>query len=84
MTAYTKAMSTNRDDRPSATHSARHRAPCPTSRPHRGTALSRHLRCALVGTLLAVVAVTGLSAYAAQGVADARQNALCQARITCE
>ena len=43
----------------------------------------RHLRCALAGTLLAVVAVTGLSSYAAAGVADARSTALCQARITC-
>ena len=74
-------MSTNRYDRPGATSPARHRAPCPTSRPHRGTALRRHLRLALTGTLLAVVAVTGLSAYADQGVADARQNAPCQARI---
>ena len=35
----------------------------------------RHLRPALIGTLLAVVAVTGLSAYAAAGVTDARQAA---------
>lgn len=45
-------------------------------RPSLRTTARRHLRCALVGTLLAVVAVTGLSAYAAQGVADARQAAL--------
>lgn len=43
----------------------------------------RHLRCALVGTLLAIVAIAGLSAYAAQGIADARSNALCQAHISC-
>lgn len=43
----------------------------------------RHLRAALVGTLLAVVAVTGLSSYAAAGVADARSTALCQARTSC-
>lgn len=47
------------------------------------TALRRHLRAALVGTLLAIVAITGLSAYAAQGVADARSAAPCQARIAC-
>lgn len=54
------------------------------SRPHRGTALRLHLRCALTGTLLAVVAVTGLSAYAAQGIANARSTALCQAHISCK
>ena len=43
----------------------------------------RHLRAALTGTLLAVVAVTGLSAYAAQGVADAGPTAPRQAHITC-
>lgn len=53
------------------------------SSPSRRTALRRHLRCALVGTLLAVVAVTGLSAYAAQGVAGARSTAPCQARTSC-
>lgn len=53
-------------------------------RPSRRTPLRRHLRCALVGTLLAIVAITGLSAYAAQGIADARQNALCQAHISCK
>lgn len=42
-----------------------------------------HLRCALVGTLLAIVAITGLSAYAAQGIAEARSTALCQAHISC-
>ena len=52
-------------------------------RPSRRTTPRRHLRAALVGTLLAVVAVTALSAYAAQGVADARSAAPCQARITC-
>lgn len=36
-------------------------------RPSRRTRLRRHLRCALTGTLLAVVAATGLSAYAAAG-----------------
>ena len=53
-------------------------------RPSRRTALRRHLRAALVGTLLAIVAITGLSSYAAQGIADARQNALCQAHISCK
>lgn len=51
-------------------------------RPHRGTALRRHLRAALVGTLLAVVAVTGLSSYAAAGVAGARSTAPCQAHVS--
>lgn len=53
------------------------------SRPSRRRAVAQHLRAALVGTLLAVVAATGLSAYAAQGVAEARPTAPCQARITC-
>lgn len=44
----------------------------------------RHLRAALIGTLLAIVAISGLSAYAAAGIADARSTALCQARITCK
>lgn len=57
-------------------------APLPR-RPSRRTTARRHLRAALTGTLLAVVAVTGLSAYAAQGVASARSTAPCQARITC-
>lgn len=42
----------------------------------------RHLRCALVGTLLAVVAVTGLSSYAAAGVTDARSTSPCQAHVS--
>lgn len=53
-------------------------------RASRGTVVRRHLLAALVGTLLAVVAAAGLSAYAAQGVGDARPTALCQARISCE
>lgn len=53
-------------------------------RPSRGTRARRHLRCALTGTLLAIVAITGLSAYAAQGIANARHAALCQAHITCK
>ena len=44
----------------------------------------RHLRCALIGTLLAIVAITGLSAYAAAGITDARSTALCQASISCK
>lgn len=58
-------------------------APSPR-RPSRRTRARRHLRCALAGTLLAVVAVTGLSAYAAQGVTNARSTALCQARTSCK
>ena len=58
------------------------------SRPARRSACRRsvarrHLRAALIGTLLAVVAVSGLSAYAAQGITDARSTALCQADVTC-
>lgn len=52
-------------------------------RTSRRTAAHRHLRSALVGTLLAVVAVTGLSAYAAQGGGGARPTAPCQARTSC-
>jgi len=44
----------------------------------------RHLRCALIGTLLAIVAISGLSAYAAAGITDARSTALCQAHISCK
>lgn len=51
-------------------------------RPSRRTTLRRHLRCALTGTLLAVVAVTGLSAYAAAGTADALSTAPCQAHVS--
>lgn len=51
--------------------------------PSRRSVVRRHRRCALVGTLLAIVAVTGLSAYAAQGVTDARPTAPCQAHISC-
>ena len=80
-------MSTTDIDQPSATNSAtnsaRHRTPCPTSRPDHGTTLRRHLRAALTGTLLAIVAITGLSAYAAAGITEARSTALCQAHITC-
>lgn len=53
-------------------------------RPARGTTVRRHLRAALAGTLLAIVAITGLSAYAAQGISNARSTALCQAHITCK
>ena len=50
------------------------------NRPARRSALARHLRAALAGTLLAIVAISGISAYAAQGIADARQAALDHAR----
>lgn len=53
-------------------------------RPARRASVRRHLRCALTGTLLAIVAITGLSAYAAAGITDARSAALCQAHITCK
>lgn len=58
--------------------------PTSTRRASRRTTLRRHLRCALVGTLLAIVAITGLSAYAAAGIADARSPALRQAHISCK
>ena len=58
------------------------RRPTPR-RPSRRTRARRHLRCALVGTLLAIVAISGLSAYAAAGITDARSTALCQAHISC-
>lgn len=48
--------------------------------PSRRTALARHLRAALAGTLLAIVAISGISAYAAAGIADARQAAADHAR----
>lgn len=57
--------------------------PASTRRASPGTRARRHLRCALVGTLLAVVAVTGLSSYAAAGAGGARPTAPCQARVSC-
>lgn len=41
----------------------------------------RHLRHALVGTLLAATLLTGLQLYAAAGISDARQAALEQAAL---
>lgn len=60
-------------------------APAATDRRRAGRhqTIARHLRAALTGTLLAVVAATGLSTYAAQGVGDARSTALCRARTAC-
>ena len=49
----------------------------------RHSAARRHLRAALIGTLLAIVAISSLSAYAAAGITDARSTALCQAHLTC-
>lgn len=54
--------------------------PLRRNHPSRRSALSRHLRAALAGTLLAIVAISGISAYAAQGIADARQAAADHAR----
>lgn len=51
----------------------------PPSRPTDGR-VARHLRAALAGTLLAIVAISGLSSYAAAGIADARQAAADRAR----
>lgn len=58
--------------------------PARRSGPARGATVRRHLRCALTGTLLAIVAITGLSSYAAAGITDARSTALCQAHISCK
>ena len=65
---------------PTSSRSNRHarRSPIPRH-PLRRTRIRRHLRCALIGTLLAIIAISGLSAYAAAGIADARQAALEQA-----
>lgn len=52
--------------------------------PSRRRTVAQHLRCAVAGTLLAIVAITGLSSYAAQGITDARSTALCQAHISCK
>ena len=70
---------------PTPSRSNRHarRSPIPRH-PLRRTRIRRHLRCALIGTLLAIVAITGLSAYAAAGITNARSTAPCQARITCK
>jgi hypothetical protein len=46
----------------------------------RRVSVRRHLRAALAGTLLAIVAISGISAYAAQGIANARQAAADHAR----
>jgi len=46
----------------------------------RRVSVRRHLRAALAGTLLAIVAISGISAYAAQGIADGRQAAADHAR----
>lgn len=55
-------------------------APRRRNRPARRPAPVRHLRAVLTGALLAIVAISGLSAYAAQGITDARQAALNHAR----
>jgi len=64
-------------------------APSRRNRPARRSACRHsvarsHLRSALIGTLLAIVAISGLSSYAAAGIADARSTALCQAHISCK
>lgn len=41
----------------------------------------RHWRAALTGVALAAALLTGLQAYAAQGIADARQAALDRAHL---
>lgn len=80
-------MSTTETDRPDAglrAAATAHPEPGPRRpAPCAGDRLRRHLRAALTGIALAAVLLTGLSAYAAHGIADALQNALCQARTTC-
>ena len=70
---------------PTPSRSNRHarRSPIPRH-PLRRTRIRRHLRCALIGTLLAIVAISGLSAYAAAGITNARSTALCRAHISCK
>lgn len=70
---------------PAPSRSNRHarRSPIPRH-PLRRTRIRRHLRAALIGTLLAIVAISGLSAYAAAGITSARSTALCQAHLTCK
>ena len=46
----------------------------------RRVSVRRHLRAALAGALLAIVAISGISAYAAHGIAAGRQAALDHAR----
>jgi len=75
-------MSTTDIDRPYRPAYQTAPAAADRRRADRRQTLSRHLRCALVGTLLAVVAVTGLSPYAAAGVTDARSTAPCQAHVS--
>lgn len=56
----------------------------PPRQARRRSAVRRHLRSAMIGTLLAIVAITGLSSYAASGITDARSTALCEAHISCK
>ena len=57
-------------------------APAPARALHRSPGRTpRHLRHALVGTLLAAALLTGLQLYAAAGISDARQAALEQAAL---
>ena len=58
--------------------------PASTRRASPRTRARRRLRCALVGTLLAVVAASGPSSYAAAVVGGARPTAPCQARTSCK
>ena len=51
-------------------------APAPAPAPRSPGRTLRHLRHALVGTLLAAALLTGLQLYAAAGISDARQAAL--------
>lgn len=84
MLAYTRAMSTADIDRPYRPAYPTAPAAADRRRAGRRQTLALHLRAALTGALLAIVAITGLSAYAAAGITNARSTALCQAHITCK
>lgn len=77
-------MSTTDIDRPYRPAYLTAPAAADRRRAARRQTIARHLRAALTGTLLAIVAITGLSAYAAAGITHARSAALCQAHITCK
>lgn len=86
MPAYTRAMSTTEPSLPgsSADLEATATSPKPVRlSAYRRRTIARHWRAALTGIALAAVLLTGLQLYAAQGISDARQNALCQAHVTC-
>lgn len=66
-------------DRYTARHAGRRRTEHPGTKGAHLTA-RHHLRAALTGLLIAATLLTGLQLYAADGIAQARQAALDQAR----